>query len=83
MARMRRRLDGKADFLHIETIGGKPTLSVIHVKAAGDESAGRGLSVSDYEIVTGQAVKNLRWVDRSALGDDLAKTLNSRIKEKV
>jgi hypothetical protein len=73
----------KADFLHIDTVAGVPTLSLIHVKASGARDPGRRLSVSDYEIVTGQAVKNLRWVDRAVLGTALQAALTARIGNKV
>lgn len=73
----------KADFLHIDTVAGVPTLSLIHIKAAGSRDPERRLSVSDYEIVTGQAVKNLRWIDRVVLGTALQAALTPRIGDKV
>ncbi len=73
----------KADFLHVDTIQGVPTLSLIHVKGSGSKEATRRLSVSDYEVVTSQAVKNLRWIDRTVLGDALAGRLVGRIGDKV
>jgi hypothetical protein len=73
----------KADFLHIDTVNGIRTLSLIHVKGSGSQEAGRGISVSDYEIVTGQAVKNLRWADQAALATDLAGRLAGRIGDRV
>jgi hypothetical protein len=73
----------KADFLHIDTINGMPTLSLIHVKGSSSDKATRRLSVSDYEVVTSQAVKNLRWVDQGVLGDALAGRLVGRIGDKV
>ena len=73
----------KADFLHVDTVKGKPTLSLIHVKSSGSRDAGRGISVSDYEVVTGQAVKNLRWVDQAALAGGLAGKLADRIGDRV
>jgi hypothetical protein len=73
----------KADFLHIDTVNGIPTLSLIHVKGSGSREVGRGISVSDYEIVTGQAVKNLRWADQAVLAGDLAGKLAGRISDRV
>jgi hypothetical protein len=53
------------------------------VKGSGSREVGRGISVSDYEIVTGQAVKNLRWADQAALAADLAGKLAGRIGDRV
>jgi hypothetical protein len=58
-----------ADFVHISPDG---TLSLIHVKAAHSASALRGISVSAYEVVTGQAAKNSRYlVDLDLLRETL------------
>jgi hypothetical protein len=73
----------KADFIHIDTIDGVPTLSLIHVKGAGSIKATRKLSVSDYEVVTSQAVKNLRWIDSITLEEGLSGRLQGRIQDKV
>lgn len=73
----------KADFLHIDTIKGLPTLSLIHVKGSKSASPDRPISVSDYEVVTSQAVKNLRWVDQATLSGGLAGQLAGRIGDKV
>lgn len=61
-----------ADFVHFD-IGNPdgPLLSLIHVKASGSVSTGRQISTSDYEVVVGQAVKNLRHLDRLNLADGL------------
>ena len=64
----------KADFIHLDQSGPRPVLSLIHVKGAKSASAGRKLSVAAYEVVTGQAIKNLQWLDRAALADGLRKT---------
>lgn len=42
------------------------------MKGSGSNNANRGLSVSDYEVVVGQAIKNLRHVDRGLLREKLA-----------
>lgn len=61
-----------ADFIHINDISDPPELTLIHVKGSGSNNINRGLSVSDYEVVVGQAIKNLRHVDRGLLRDKLA-----------
>ncbi|MFB6718912.1 hypothetical protein ACFCV3_02085 [Kribbella sp. NPDC056345] len=45
-----------ADFLHVSPAG---VLSIIHVKGADSDSAKRQISAAAYEVVVGQAVKNL------------------------
>jgi len=64
----------KADFIHLD--GGK-TLSLIHVKGAKSDGQERKISVSSYEVVVGQAVKNLLWFERS----DLAEALKGRVRK--
>jgi hypothetical protein len=61
-----------ADFIHFDDQTDPPRLSLIHVKGSGSAAANRGISVSDYEIVVGQAVKNLRYLDRTNIADKLA-----------
>ena len=61
-----------ADFIHFSDQAPRPRLSLIHVKGSGSAAANRGISVSDYEIVVGQAVKNLRYLDRTNIADKLA-----------
>jgi hypothetical protein len=59
----------KADFVCLELIDGKVKLTLLHVKAVhttGKVSIKRQISVSNYEVVVGQAVKNIRWIDRLA-----------------
>lgn len=68
-----------ADFIHLDQTGDVPVISLIHVKAAGSRSPNRGISVSSYEVVTGQAVKNLRFMDQLILSDGLADGLGSAI----
>ncbi len=51
-----------ADFIHVDPAARLVTL--IHVKASHSEAENREISTSDYEIVVGQAVKNLRFLDR-------------------
>lgn len=58
-----------ADFVHIDDATDLVTL--IHAKGAGSRAAGREVSASKYEVVTGQAVKNLRHLERQTLADAL------------
>jgi hypothetical protein len=67
----------KADFIHIDDGGLRPVLSLIHVKGAHSAAPGRGVSVSAYEVVTAQAVKNLLWLDRA----DLAAGVKASIRD--
>lgn len=53
-----------ADFLHISPAG---VLSLIHVKGADSGSPLRGVAAAAYEVVTGQAVKNLVFADGALL----------------
>jgi hypothetical protein len=57
------------DFVHVDESDPTlpPTLSLIHVKGAKSRSPNRQISVVAYETVTGQAVKNLRHLDRALL----------------
>jgi hypothetical protein len=61
-----------ADFIHLDQGANPPLLSLIHVKGAHSASPQRQISVSAYEVVVGQAVKNLRYLDRLALEEGLA-----------
>lgn len=68
-----------ADFIHLGDDGERPILSLIHVKGAGSAAANRGLSVSKYEIVTGQAVKNLRSLDRLILEEGMRDGMRKKV----
>lgn len=72
-----------ADFIHLNETRNPPELTLIHVKGSGSNNAKRDLSVSDYEVVVGQAVKNLRHVDRGLLRDKLAANANGVLKDAV
>ena len=72
-----------ADFVHIDHTLTVPMVSLIHVKGSGSKTANRGISVSEYEVVTGQAVKNLRHVDRDLLAEGLAKGVGKKIGKLV
>lgn len=64
-----------ADFVRFQNTPGDPKIALIHVKAA-QGTASRLFSVSAYEVVTAQAVKNLRhfefdnFVEHIASEDD-------------
>lgn len=72
-----------ADFVHLTTETDDPIVSLIHVKAAGNDSSGREISVAKYEKVTGQAVKNLRNLDHETLGPNLNEAISSKIGDYV
>jgi hypothetical protein len=54
-----------ADFIHLDEA--QSLLSLIHIKAAHSDSDKRGISVSAYEVVCSQALKNLRYTERREL----------------
>lgn len=72
-----------ADFIHLDNKRKTKTLSLIHVKASKYHTISRQVSVTDYETVVGQAVKNLRFLDNIILTEGLVKGLRSRIKNKL
>lgn len=60
-----------ADFLRIDESSSVPTLELIHVKSAKTASKNRGISVGAYEVVSGQAVKNIRHLDAVVAAGEL------------
>lgn len=70
-----------ADFIHLNNSSGTPTLSLIHVKASKKDNPKRGLSVSDYEVVVSQAVKNIRYLNRENLLNGLKAGLKKKIQK--
>lgn len=58
-----------ADFVHLDPIEGRITL--IHVKGAGTKKGFKQLSVSDYEVVVSQGVKNIRYLTPASLAEAL------------
>src|SRR5262249_43913603 len=68
-----------ADFIHLDDRSVPPVLSLIHVKGAGSREPNRGLSVSKFEVVTGQAVKNLRSLDRKILEQGMAEGIGRKV----
>jgi hypothetical protein len=72
-----------ADFIHIDDTAGAKKISLIHVKGSGSVSAARGISVTDYEVVVGQAVKNLRHLDQGLLYEKLLDKKDGVLKNAV
>ena len=84
-----------ADFIHIDNKADPPILSLIHVKGSGhDKKDGkkksalqkakeREISVSDYEVVVGQTVKNLRYLDQGNLLTKLSGNVDKRLVDAV
>lgn len=68
-----------ADFIHLDDHESPPVLCLIHVKGAKSDLPDRGISVSSYEVVTSQAIKNLRFLDRIYLGSELLSGLGKLI----
>lgn len=58
-----------ADFIHLDQTTNKLTL--VHVKGAGSKKGFKMLSVSDYEVVVSQGVKNIRNLTPGKLADAL------------
>ena len=72
-----------ADFIHLDVGGKEPVLTQIHVKGSHSDSATRSISVSQYEVVIGQAVKNLCFLDRLNMYDGLSEGLKNQIGKLV
>lgn len=71
-----------ADFIHVSK-DKTPVLTLIHAKGANSDSAGRQICLSPFELVVGQAVKNLRHVDELLLEKRFSEHLDKRVKAKV
>lgn len=72
-----------ADFIHFDDTTDPPKLTLIHVKGSHSDSEERGISVSDYEVVVGQAVKNLRHIDRDLLVTKLRGNSGGNLRDAV
>jgi hypothetical protein len=72
-----------ADFIHLDIVAAPPMLSLIHVKGADNNGPGRGISVSAYEIVVAQAIKNLRNLERDILAQGLVGGLTHKISDVI
>lgn len=68
-----------ADFLHLDLDGDVPVLTLLHVKSAGKTTGGEGISVSCFEQVVSQAVKNLRFLDRLSAEEGLSAGFKKRV----
>lgn len=66
-----------ADFVHFDPKENRITL--VHAKGSGSEEAHRQVSVSDYEIVVSQGVKNIRHLTPKILADMLEAGANKDI----
>lgn len=64
-----------ADFLHLapRDDDGESALTLIHAKASKSDDPGRGLSVTEHEIVVAQAVKNLAYASPGVIVDKVKK----------
>jgi hypothetical protein len=70
-----------ADFIQVDPA--TSTVTLIHAKASKSKAASRRASVSQYEVVVGQAVKNLRHLDRTVLADRLEAGKDKKIARAV
>jgi hypothetical protein len=68
-----------SDFIHFDPSTEPPRLTLIHVKGSDSGHPNRNLSVSDFEVVVGQAVKNLRYLDRGHIHEKLAANRDAKI----
>lgn len=66
-----------ADFVHIDPVA--KVISLIHIKASDSTDPDRQAAPTDYEVVVSQAVKNLRYLDRRMLADELERGKGKKI----
>lgn len=67
-----------ADFIHVhKPASGTPTIAIIHAKGANSASSNRKISPGAYELVTAQAIKNLKRISSNSIINDIANTLRS------
>jgi len=67
------------DFVHIDPVDKKVTL--IHAKAASSKSPNRSFSVSDYDLVIAQAIRNIRHLDKEQLLKSLRRSAGRAIAD--
>jgi len=72
---------GFADFIHIEESRAVPLLSLIHVKGSKSASPDRRISTSAYEVVVGQAIKNVRFLDLGNMATQLEAGKNKEVAQ--
>ncbi|WP_429359838.1 hypothetical protein [Paraburkholderia sp. GAS32] len=70
-----------ADFVHIDDAS--HTVTLVHAKAARSGDLNRQVSASLYEVVVGQAVKNLRHLVNTTLEQELTRGRNDQIARAV
>ena len=71
-----------ADFILFEA-GPPGLIELIHAKGAHSPSPDRGISASAYEGVAGQAVENLRFLDRLLLTEGLSMGMGRQVGDLV
>lgn len=71
-----------ADFIKFRTDRGAPEISLIHVKAA-QGGNNRRFSVSAYEVVTAQAIKNLRHFEIENLINQFAEDSDEHFRYRI
>lgn len=65
-----------ADFVHVYApLSGTPKITLVHIKGAHSGSTNREMVAGPYEVVCGQAVKNLRYLTSVSLADRLEKRI--------
>jgi hypothetical protein len=82
----------KADFICLELDrrgASPPKILLLHVKGVhvgrqkGGVLSNRAVSVADYEVVVGQAIKNVRWLDRMVAVDRSADKYEADVRNRV
>jgi hypothetical protein len=68
-----------ADFVHLDDVSDPPILSLLHAKKSHSDAANRQASLPHFETVVGQAIKNLRYLDRAILASGMRKGVGSFI----
>jgi hypothetical protein len=69
-----------ADFIHYDPEN--DALCLIHVKASG-KAVDRGVAVTKFDVVTNQAIKNLRFLDSRNLGERLSQRITTQAADLV
>lgn len=72
-----------ADFIHLDNTANPPILSLLHAKGSQSNAANRTASLPHFETVLGQAIKNLRHLERSILAQGLRRGLSNVVANMV
>jgi hypothetical protein len=76
-----------ADFIHIDlqrtSTAAVPYITLIHVKGANSKKLSRRIAVGPYEVVTAQAMKNLRRMIAGEMLDELKKSVATHGDQRV